>query len=42
VLSHASAQGGPEGRNGHARQGEAIKDRWVGASDVVLPLVGIL
>jgi hypothetical protein len=35
-LSH------PEGRNVRARQGEAIKDRQVGASGVVLPPVGML
>jgi hypothetical protein len=31
-----------EGRNGRARQGEAIRDRWVGASGVLLPPIGVL
>jgi hypothetical protein len=31
----------PEGRNDHVRQGEAINDRQVGASSLVLPPVGM-
>jgi hypothetical protein len=32
----------PKRRTGHVRQGEAIKDRQVGASKVALPPVGML
>jgi hypothetical protein len=32
----------PKGRNDRARRAEALKDRRVGASSVVLPPVGVL